>query len=93
VDCSFISAGLVLSCLPPLLDARADVVVLVKPQFELGPDRVGKRGIVRDPVARDEAVATVARRAEELGLRVAGRVASPIAGKGGNLETFLWLTR
>jgi 23S rRNA (cytidine1920-2'-O)/16S rRNA (cytidine1409-2'-O)-methyltransferase len=64
---------------------------MVKPQFEVGRDRVGKGGVVRDPSMRAEAVRSVASAAGEVGLGVAGVTASPLPGPSGNVEYFLWL--
>ena len=90
-DCSFIGLSKVLPTLPQFLAPGADLVVLVKPQFELSPDRVGKGGVVRDPADRDLAVARAAEAARACGLEVAGRYPSPVAGRDGNREEFLWL--
>jgi len=95
-DVSFISLVLVLPALLALLkapQARAelDLVVLVKPQFEVGKARVGKGGVVRDPAAHCDAIAGVVAAAQALGLRAAGLVASPITGPAGNHEYLLWL--
>ena len=92
-DLSFISLGLVLPALIRCAAPGADFVVLVKPQFEVGKDRVGTGGVVRDPGLRREAVASVATAAVALGLGVAGLVASPLPGPSGNVEYFLWLRR
>ncbi len=91
IDCSFISLTLVLPCLPPFLAPSADLVALVKPQFEVGPERVGKGGIVRDEEAREDAVESVVARARALGFEIRGRCESPIPGKEGNVEFFVWL--
>jgi 23S rRNA (cytidine1920-2'-O)/16S rRNA (cytidine1409-2'-O)-methyltransferase len=90
VDASFISARLLLPRLAELAPA-AELLVLVKPQFEVGRERVGKGGVVRDDALRAEAVKSVARRAEELGYEVAGTAESRLAGPKGNREVFLWL--
>lgn len=90
-DCSFISLELVLPCLPPFLAPNAQVLALVKPQFEVGPERVGKGGIVRDPAVRAQAVDAVIARARELGFEVSGQCESPLPGKEGNIEFFVWL--
>jgi 23S rRNA (cytidine1920-2'-O)/16S rRNA (cytidine1409-2'-O)-methyltransferase len=92
-DLSFISLGLVLPALIRCAAPDADFVLLVKPQFEVGKDRVGAGGVVRDPGLRREAVAAVAAAAAALGLGVAGLVASPLPGPAGNVEYFLWLRR
>src|SRR5579859_6472121 len=92
-DLSFISLGLVLPALIGCARPDADFVLLVKPQFEVGKDRVGAGGVVRDPELRRDAVARVAAAARDLGLGVAGVVASPLPGPSGNVEYFLWLRR
>jgi 23S rRNA (cytidine1920-2'-O)/16S rRNA (cytidine1409-2'-O)-methyltransferase len=92
-DLSFISLGLVLPALIACASPDADFVLLVKPQFEVGKDRVGSGGVVRDPELRREAVAAVAAAASARGLGVAGVVASPLPGPSGNVEYFLWLRR
>jgi 23S rRNA (cytidine1920-2'-O)/16S rRNA (cytidine1409-2'-O)-methyltransferase len=91
VDVSFISLRLVLPAIVPLLRPGAALVPLVKPQFEVGPARVGKGGIVRDEQARAEAVAGVAEGARQLGLEVLGETRSPITGQKGNVEFLLHL--
>ena len=95
-DVSFISLVLVLPALLALLKApqdgaELDLVVLVKPQFEVGKARVGKGGVVRDPAAHCDAIAGVVAAAQALGLRASGLVASPITGPAGNHEYLLWL--
>jgi 23S rRNA (cytidine1920-2'-O)/16S rRNA (cytidine1409-2'-O)-methyltransferase len=66
---------------------------MVKPQFEVGRDRVGAGGVVRDPGLRAESVLGVAAEAQALGLGVAGVTSSPLPGPSGNVEFFLWLRR
>ena len=90
-DLSFISLSLVLPALAASITPTADLVPMVKPQFEVGKDRVGAGGVVRDPAQRAAAVVAVAARAAELGLRTLGAVASPLPGPSGNVEYFLWL--
>jgi 23S rRNA (cytidine1920-2'-O)/16S rRNA (cytidine1409-2'-O)-methyltransferase len=90
IDVSFISARLVLPRLAEVAPG-AEVLVLVKPQFEVGRGQVGKGGVVRDPALRAEAVASVRGAAEALGYRAAGEVESRLAGPKGNREVFLWL--
>jgi 23S rRNA (cytidine1920-2'-O)/16S rRNA (cytidine1409-2'-O)-methyltransferase len=92
-DCSFVSLTKVLPHLPALLRPGAELVVLVKPQFEVGREHVGKGGIVRDEQARNAALATIEAAARELGFDVRGHVESPIAGRDGNREWLLWLAR
>ncbi|MCM6778765.1 TlyA family RNA methyltransferase [Nocardia sp. CDC159] len=90
-DLSFISLGLVLPALAACCGPEADLLPMVKPQFEVGKDRVGSGGVVRDPAVRAEAVHEVAAAAAELGLHTHGVVASPLPGPSGNVEYFLWL--
>jgi 23S rRNA (cytidine1920-2'-O)/16S rRNA (cytidine1409-2'-O)-methyltransferase len=92
-DLSFISLELVLPALTSCAELGADLVPMVKPQFEVGRQRLGAGGVVRDPELRAEAVLTVARAAAELGWGTAGVVASPLPGPAGNVEFFLWLRR
>lgn len=91
MDVSFISLRLVLPVLRPLLAPGASVVALVKPQFEVGREQVGKGGVVRDDALRHEAVLSVRRAAEALGWREAARADSRVAGPKGNREIFLLL--
>lgn len=90
VDVSFISARLVLARLAEVVP-RARVLVLVKPQFEVGRARVGKGGVVRDDALRREAVASVREAARALGYRALGEAESRLPGPKGNREIFLWL--
>src|SRR5262249_18578681 len=92
-DLSFISLTRVLDALVGVTDDEGDLVLMVKPQFEVGRDRVGKGGVVRDPALRAEAVATVADAAARLGWGAHGVTASPLPGPSGNVEFFLWLRR
>ena len=89
VDVSFISVTLILPALIPLLASPADLVVLVKPQFEVGKGQVGKGGIVRDPAQHQESVAKVSRKLLELGFRQLASMESPLLGAEGNHEFFL----
>jgi 23S rRNA (cytidine1920-2'-O)/16S rRNA (cytidine1409-2'-O)-methyltransferase len=91
MDVSFISARQVLPPIVPLLEARADLVVLVKPQFEAGREEIGKGGLVRDPEVQARAVENVASAADALGLTRVASIESPITGAEGNREFFLHL--
>jgi 23S rRNA (cytidine1920-2'-O)/16S rRNA (cytidine1409-2'-O)-methyltransferase len=93
VDVSFISLRLVLPAVMRLVRPGAAIVALVKPQFEVGPDRVGSGGVVRDPALRAEAVAGIRAAAETMGLLVRGEADSVLAGPKGNREVFLWCER
>ena len=92
-DLSFISLALVLQPLQRLLagGSRAEAVLLVKPQFEVGRERVGKGGVVRDPAAHADAIDGVAAAALALDWHPHGLVGSPITGAAGNHEYLLWL--
>ena len=90
-DLSFISLRLVLANLIAVTNDRGDIVVMVKPQFEVGVERIGANGVVTDHQARIDAVADVARAAEALGWGAVSVVASPLPGPAGNVEYFLWL--
>jgi 23S rRNA (cytidine1920-2'-O)/16S rRNA (cytidine1409-2'-O)-methyltransferase len=90
-DLSFISLRLVLAPLLTCAAPDADLVLMVKPQFEVGRERLGSGGVVRDPALRAAAVADVAASAARLGLGTRGVVASPLPGPSGNVEYFLWL--
>lgn len=93
IDCSFIGLTKVLTPTLGLLAPDAEVVALVKPQFEVGPARVGKGGVVRDAAARAEAIAAARADAERLGLVVRGGVDCATPGPQGNVEYLLWLSR
>ncbi|WP_105886885.1 TlyA family RNA methyltransferase [Mycobacterium shigaense] len=90
-DLSFISLATVLPALTGCACADADIVPMVKPQFEVGKGQVGAGGVVRDPGLRADAVLAVAGRAAELGWRTVDVTASPLPGPSGNVEYFLWL--
>ena len=92
-DLSFISLRLVLPALAACTAVNGDLVLMVKPQFEVGRDRVGAGGVVRDAELRAGAVLDVAAAAVDLGLGVAGLIASPLPGPSGNVEFFVWFRR
>jgi 23S rRNA (cytidine1920-2'-O)/16S rRNA (cytidine1409-2'-O)-methyltransferase len=92
-DLSFISLRLVLPALVSCTTADADLLPMVKPQFEVGKGRLGPGGVVRDPRLRAAAVRDVLAVAGEHGLRTHGVVASPLPGPAGNIEYFAWLRR
>jgi 23S rRNA (cytidine1920-2'-O)/16S rRNA (cytidine1409-2'-O)-methyltransferase len=94
VDLSFISVTLVLAALARMLPTGGEAVVLVKPQFEVGRDKVAAGGVVRDPADRIAAIASVRRAAEEGGFTVRRGMDSPLPGaRSGNVEHFLALVR
>ncbi|HEV2531734.1 TlyA family RNA methyltransferase [Phenylobacterium sp.] len=89
-DVSFIGLAKALPAALALAQPDADLVALVKPQFEVGPERVGKGGVVKDPDARADALADVSAFLEGSGWAVQATAPSPIAGGDGNLEWLLW---
>jgi 23S rRNA (cytidine1920-2'-O)/16S rRNA (cytidine1409-2'-O)-methyltransferase len=91
-DLSFISLRLVLPALAACT-GDGDLVLMVKPQFEVGKERVGSGGVVRDPAIRADAVIDVCETAAELGLGVLGVTESPLPGPSGNVEFFVWFRR
>ena len=92
-DLSFISLKLVLPAIVSCLDEGADLLPMVKPQFEVGKERLGSGGVVRSDALRQEVVQEVAEYARTLGLSFRAAVASPLPGPSGNVEFFLWLVK
>jgi 23S rRNA (cytidine1920-2'-O)/16S rRNA (cytidine1409-2'-O)-methyltransferase len=93
IDVAFISLRHIFPALLPVLAPGADVVALVKPQFEAGRDQVGKGGIVSDPTVHDAVLAQVTAAAEAVGFTRLAMTPSPITGAEGNREFFLHLRR
>lgn len=91
IDASFIGLEKLLPAAKALLRSGGDVLAMVKPQFQVGRDRVGKGGVVRDEALRREAIDAVADAARELGFEERGRSDNPITGPKGNREAFLYL--
>lgn len=91
VDVSFISLTKILPALWQLLQAPRETILLVKPQFEVGRERVGKKGVVRDTDDQAGAIAQVLTAARELGWQYRGLTWSPVTGPAGNIEYLLWL--
>jgi 23S rRNA (cytidine1920-2'-O)/16S rRNA (cytidine1409-2'-O)-methyltransferase len=90
-DLSFISLRLVLPALRACADTGADLLLMVKPQFEVGRAALRGSGVVRDPALRSEAVRSIASSAYEIGLGTADVTASSLPGPSGNVEYFVWL--
>lgn len=90
-DLSFISLTLVLPAIAACMKPGATLLPMVKPQFEVGKDRLGSGGVVTSAALRAEVTANVATFARTLGLSTRGVVASPLPGPSGNVEFFLWL--
>ena len=92
-DLSFISLTLVVRPLALCTEPGGDLVLMVKPQFEIGKDRLGRTGVVNSERERRMAVEKVARAAFEAGLDLRGLAQSPLPGQDGNVEYFLWIKR
>jgi 23S rRNA (cytidine1920-2'-O)/16S rRNA (cytidine1409-2'-O)-methyltransferase len=92
MDLSFISLTKVLEPLWNLLVEPRDIILLIKPQFEVGRDRVGKKGVVRNSRDRAEAIYQVLQAAQNLGWFYGGLTPSPITGPEGNIEYLLWMS-
>ncbi|WP_130837013.1 TlyA family RNA methyltransferase [Lachnoclostridium sp. Marseille-P6806] len=90
-DVSFISLSKILPAARDILPMEGEMVCLIKPQFEAGRDRVGKKGVVRDPAVHEGVIRRVAEYAEAAGFCVRGLDYSPIRGPEGNIEYLLWL--
>ena len=86
IDVSFISVTKILPAIVPLLKGSGNIIVLIKPQFEVGRGEVGKGGVVRDPKKHEAVIQKVNAAAEKLALRFVGITASPILGAKGNAE-------
>ena len=93
IDASFIGLEKLLPAALALLEPDGEVIALVKPQFQVGQDKVGKGGVVRDPEARQVAIASTIQAAERLGFELCAQGDSVITGPKGNQETFIWLRR
>jgi 23S rRNA (cytidine1920-2'-O)/16S rRNA (cytidine1409-2'-O)-methyltransferase len=93
VDVSFISLAMLVPPIVATAADRFDLLGLVKPQFELGKEKVGKGGVVRDAGDRRQAIRDVAKAAEKEGLVVRGLASSGLPGPKGNRETFVWASR
>jgi 23S rRNA (cytidine1920-2'-O)/16S rRNA (cytidine1409-2'-O)-methyltransferase len=93
IDVSFISLALVLPVAKQLLKPEGEIVALIKPQFEAGREKVGKKGVVRDPSVHREVIEKVIRLAQSMELSVKGIDFSPVKGPEGNLEYLLYLKK
>ncbi len=91
MDLSFISLTKVLDVLWNLLIPPREAILLVKPQFEVGRSRVGKKGVVRNPLDQAQAIFQVLQTAHKLGWQYRGLTWSPVTGPAGNVEYLLWL--
>jgi 23S rRNA (cytidine1920-2'-O)/16S rRNA (cytidine1409-2'-O)-methyltransferase len=92
IDVSFISLNIVLPAVKALLTDDADVVCLIKPQFEAGRDKVGKKGVVRDAETHTDVLNAFIQNVEKIGFCVKNLTFSPIKGPEGNIEFLGWLS-
>ncbi len=93
IDVSFISLRLVLPPVLRLMKPEAEIIALVKPQFEAGREKVGKGGVVRDPMVHREVLENLVNYAHSLGLVTLGLTTSPLLGPAGNVEFFAYWAR
>lgn len=93
VDVSFISLTLVIPAALPLLDDNKTMVMLIKPQFEAGREKVGKKGVVRDPQTHEEVIEKIVRFSQEQGLQIEGLTFSPVRGPEGNIEYLIFVKK
>ena len=93
IDVSFISLTKVLNVVYSLMADTGDVVALIKPQFEAGREKVGKKGVVRDSSVHEEVIQKVIAFADETGFFVNGLDFSPVKGPEGNIEYLLWMKK
>ncbi len=93
IDVSFISLGKVIPSIVPILRPHSEIIALIKPQFEVGREQVGKGGIVRDDTARITAVETIKKKFVDAGFEVKGDIPSPITGQDGNIEFLIYAIR
>ena len=93
IDVSFISLRLILGPVRDVLEDGGTVAALIKPQFEAGREKVGKKGVVRDPGVHEEVIGSVLSYAEETGYSLLGLTYSPITGPEGNIEYLAWLKK
>ena len=93
VDVSFISLTLVIPAALQVLDDRKEMVMLIKPQFEAGKDKVGKKGVVRDPAVHEEVIRKICDFVTGQGLTIAGLDYSPVKGPEGNIEYLIYVKK
>ncbi len=92
-DVSFISLSRILPAAFPIIADNGEMVCLIKPQFEAGKDKVGKKGVVRDPAVHEEVITNTLAMARENGFHIVGLEYSPIRGPEGNIEYLMYLTK
>lgn len=93
IDVAFISLERILPAAEGLLHGEGEIIALIKPQFEAGKDKVGKKGVVKDPLVHLEVINKIINRAKELNLYPKGLTFSPVKGPEGNIEYLIWLSK
>lgn len=93
VDVSFISLKLIIPPAKEILKPEGDIICLIKPQFEAGRDKVGKKGVVKDPAVHEEVISDITKFTLEIGLNVCGIDYSPIKGPEGNIEYLIHIKK
>ena len=93
IDVSFISLTLVIPAALQLMDDEKNIVMLIKPQFEAGKEKVGKKGVVREPATHEEVIEKIVLFSEEKGLQIEGLTYSPVRGPEGNIEYLLYVRK
>lgn len=93
IDVAFISLGKVLPAVQAMLKANGEIVALIKPQFEAGKEKVGKKGVVRDPLVHREVIFNVLQEARCMELCPVALTYSPVKGPEGNIEYLVWLKK
>lgn len=91
IDVSFISLKLVLPVVKTLLSSEGNIIALIKPQFEAGREKVGKKGVVRDPEVHKEVISNIIKFSSDIGFEILGLTYSPIKGPEGNIEYLVYL--
>ncbi len=93
IDVSFISLEKILPAVYEILQEQGDVIALIKPQFEAGREKVGKKGVVKDPQVHLEVINNIIELSKKIGFSVKGLTSSPIKGPEGNIEYLIWLDK
>lgn len=93
IDVAFISLGKVLPAVTAMLKSDGEIVALIKPQFEAGKEKVGKKGVVRDPAVHQEVIFKVLQEARQMELSPVALTYSPVKGPEGNIEYLVWLKK
>ena len=93
IDVSFISLDIVIPAVVPFMHADTLIVALIKPQFEVGKEQVGKKGVVKDPILHRQVIERLSSVMGRIGLEIRQVIPSPVLGPKGNREFFIFLNR